>query len=301
MLALSVELPRPGAGQPAARLSLRAARELLVRPASPSADRDAVWSQLVRLAVEKKEPWDVAAVWMMVPGLRKICGRCRRYGTTLDATELEAEAVAGFVEALYAADPDRPELGSWLWWTTYRHVHREDSRRRGETPTADIELVGSLETCEYDASRSALPGATADHPCRSRRRRVGLGERRDRGGRAAGRPRAPARARARARPEFPGCVGTSGESRMTGRPLTFPELFALPTVVDLRTAARAVGISIGTAYKMVYANRFPCPVMRLGWRYQVSTAALMKALDIDRPAVHLDDVHRGAAFARNIE
>jgi hypothetical protein len=87
---------------------------------------------------------------------------------------------------------------------------------------------------------------------------------------------------------------------MTSRRLTFPELFDLPTVVDLRTAARAVGISINTAYKLVHAQRFPCPVMRLGWRYQVSTAGLLKALGIEGPGVYLDDVHRGAAFARNI-
>ncbi len=85
---------------------------------------------------------------------------------------------------------------------------------------------------------------------------------------------------------------------MTSRPLTFPELFELPTVVDLRTAARAVGISINTAYKLVHSQRFPCPVMRLGWRYQVSTAGLLKALGIEGPGVHLDDVQRGANFAR---
>lgn len=88
---------------------------------------------------------------------------------------------------------------------------------------------------------------------------------------------------------------------MTNRRLTFPELFELPTVVDLPTAARAVGISINTAYKLVHAQRFPCRVMRLGWRYQVSTAALMAALDINGPAVHPDDVHRGATFARTTE
>ena len=41
--------------------------------------------------------------------------------------------------------------------------------------------------------------------------------------------------------------------------------------------------------------------MRLGWRYQVPTSALMAALDINGPAVHIDDVHHGAAFARAIE
>ena len=85
------------------------------------------------------------------------------------------------------------------------------------------------------------------------------------------------------------------------RGLTFPELFALPTVTDLRTAASAVGVSTNTAYKLVGTGRFPCPVMRLGWRYQVSTTALMKALGIDQPQVRLDDVRRGLEFARDID
>lgn len=83
--------------------------------------------------------------------------------------------------------------------------------------------------------------------------------------------------------------------------LTFPELFALPTVVDLRTAARAIGVSTNTAYKMVHTHRFPCPVLRSGWRYQIPTAALMTALQIDARAVHLDDVRHGAAAARAMD
>jgi hypothetical protein len=159
MLALSVEVAvsQPDADQPARRLSLKAAREWATDPAFPPGTGDAIWSQLVRLASEKKEPWDLAAVWMMVPGLRRICRRCRRYGAAMDASELEAEAVAGFVETLHAADPDRLALGSWLWWTTYRHVQRAMSRAREETPTADIELVGNLSTCGYDLSRVTSP------------------------------------------------------------------------------------------------------------------------------------------------
>ncbi|MFI0483380.1 helix-turn-helix transcriptional regulator [Actinomadura sp. 9N215] len=80
-------------------------------------------------------------------------------------------------------------------------------------------------------------------------------------------------------------------------PVTFPELFDLPTVVDLRTAGRALGISIGTAYKLVRRHDFPCPVMRLGHRYQVPTAGLLKALHIDAVPVYGDHVDDGADFA----
>ncbi len=82
--------------------------------------------------------------------------------------------------------------------------------------------------------------------------------------------------------------------------LTFPELFRLPTVVDLTTAGLAVGVSIGTAYKLVKHGRFPCEVMRLGWRYQVPTMLLMKALGVDSMPVYADDVDKGAAFAQRL-
>jgi hypothetical protein len=85
---------------------------------------------------------------------------------------------------------------------------------------------------------------------------------------------------------------------MTTQRLTFPELFGLPTVVDLRTAARAVGISTTTAYRLAGANRFPCPILRIGWRYQVPTSTLMKAIGIDQADIHRSDVERGVTFAQ---
>lgn len=81
------------------------------------------------------------------------------------------------------------------------------------------------------------------------------------------------------------------------RPVTFPELFGLPTVVDLATAANAVGVSIGTAYRLVHRDRFPCVVMRPGWRYRVPTLELMKALGVGSLPVYTDDVELGADFA----
>jgi hypothetical protein len=104
-----------GADCPAVRLSLRAARELTADPGTPAAGKDAIWSELVRAARERKDPWELAAVWMMIPGLRRICRRCRRYSAAPDIAELEAEAVTGFVEAFHAADRERENLGSWLW------------------------------------------------------------------------------------------------------------------------------------------------------------------------------------------
>ena len=58
------------------------------------------------------------------------------------------------------------------------------------------------------------------------------------------------------------------------------ELLALPATVDLVTAARALGIGRTTAYQLARAGELPVPVLRLGARYRVPTAALLTALGV---------------------
>ncbi len=66
------------------------------------------------------------------------------------------------------------------------------------------------------------------------------------------------------------------------------ELLALPASVDLVTAARALGIGRTSAYRLARAGGLPVPVLRLGVRYRVPTAALLQVLGIDQaaPAAH---------------
>lgn len=82
--------------------------------------------------------------------------------------------------------------------------------------------------------------------------------------------------------------------------MTFPELFRLPTVVDMATAANALGMSVGTAYKLVRRGSFPCTVLRPGWRYQIPTLALMKALEVGSVPVYEEDVELGADHAARL-
>ncbi|GGZ01639.1 helix-turn-helix domain-containing protein [Streptomyces rochei] len=81
-------------------------------------------------------------------------------------------------------------------------------------------------------------------------------------------------------------------SRRSGPPLGFAEALDLPLSVDLRTAARAFGICPATAYKLIRLGAFPCPVLRVGGRYRIPTAYLLRTLGIEeRPvyAVPLED------------
>ncbi|MEV5574526.1 DNA-binding protein [Spirillospora sp. NPDC052269] len=68
------------------------------------------------------------------------------------------------------------------------------------------------------------------------------------------------------------------------------DLDSLPTVVDIPTAAKALGISRSYAYILAKEDRFPCRVIRVGTGYRVPTAAIMAALGEQlRCAQHDDD------------
>ena len=58
------------------------------------------------------------------------------------------------------------------------------------------------------------------------------------------------------------------------------DLHQLPVVVDLVTAAAVLGIGRTTAYELVRTGRWPTPVLRLGSRIRVPTAALRELLGL---------------------
>jgi excisionase family DNA binding protein len=58
------------------------------------------------------------------------------------------------------------------------------------------------------------------------------------------------------------------------------DLRQLPVVVDLVTAAAVLGVGRTTAYEMVRTGCWPTPVLRLGNRIRVPTAALRELLSL---------------------
>ncbi len=62
---------------------------------------------------------------------------------------------------------------------------------------------------------------------------------------------------------------------------TADKLRALGVRTDLVTAADVLGIGRTAGYELARAGRFPAPVLRLGNRYVVPTAGLLKVLDVD--------------------
>ncbi|MEV0261196.1 DNA-binding protein [Streptomyces sp. NPDC050617] len=90
-------------------------------------------------------------------------------------------------------------------------------------------------------------------------------------------------------------------SARSGPPLSFAEAFDLPLSVDLRTAARAFGVCPDTAYKLIRLGAFPCPVLRLGWRYRIPTAYLLRSLGIEERPLYAVDLEAGATHAERFD
>jgi predicted DNA-binding transcriptional regulator AlpA len=88
----------------------------------------------------------------------------------------------------------------------------------------------------------------------------------------------------RRRPE-----GRCARARAADRPrevadlLTRDELGALPTVLDVPTAARVLGIGRTMAYELVRTGTWPSPVLRVGRLVKIPTASLLAVLGEKRP------------------
>ena len=74
--------------------------------------------------------------------------------------------------------------------------------------------------------------------------------------------------------------GGARNRRQTGKGMTLAELLALPLIVDITTAARALGLSRSTGYELARRGEFPCRVLHVGSSYRVPTAELLRVLGI---------------------
>lgn len=70
---------------------------------------------------------------------------------------------------------------------------------------------------------------------------------------------------------------------MLRQALSEKELRALPPVVDVETAASALGLGRSAAYALVRTGRWPTPVVRLGKRIKIPTAPLLELIGVVTP------------------
>jgi excisionase family DNA binding protein len=59
------------------------------------------------------------------------------------------------------------------------------------------------------------------------------------------------------------------------------QLAALPAVLDVSTAAKALGLSRTAAYELIRTGEWPTPVFRLGRLIRIPTAPILDLLGID--------------------
>jgi len=62
--------------------------------------------------------------------------------------------------------------------------------------------------------------------------------------------------------------------------MTRAQLLALPVVVDLVTAGKALGIGRTRAFELARRGEFPVPVLRVGHTFRVPTAPLLQLVGI---------------------
>ncbi len=72
-------------------------------------------------------------------------------------------------------------------------------------------------------------------------------------------------------------------SSREARGMTTDEVLALPAVIDLDTANRALMIGRSTGYGLAKQEEYPVKVLRLGNAYRVVTADLLKLLGLAQP------------------
>ena len=66
--------------------------------------------------------------------------------------------------------------------------------------------------------------------------------------------------------------------------MTFEELSALPVIVSVAVAARALGIGRNKAYELIHAGEFPVKILALGDSMKVPTANLRAVLGVEPTA-----------------
>ncbi len=77
------------------------------------------------------------------------------------------------------------------------------------------------------------------------------------------------------------------------------ELTALPAVVDVSTAAQALGLGKTAAYELIRCGQWPTPVLRLGKSIRIPTAPLLALLGLppEVPSDSSGPAHSGAGAA----
>jgi hypothetical protein len=147
-------------------LALPEARTVARDITAPLGQRDQIWTELVLRSRRTPEPWRLAAVWMMLPGLKSATYRISRT-TRLDVADLRSAVITGFLEALATIDPAREDLGSALYWSAYNAGRAACRPDRHVDPTDEIDRIAAYITETPPPVHNSIVAATGhSHPTR---------------------------------------------------------------------------------------------------------------------------------------
>ena len=127
---LSLDGREVGHGLPHRLIPLDELKCVLLHPSCSYAARQAAWAELVRRSRSGDPAWVVGATGVALPGLRRAAARLvREFPAAMrDGIDVDAEVLAGFLQALHGIDVTIGHLVARLCWAGY-HTGRRRCRR----------------------------------------------------------------------------------------------------------------------------------------------------------------------------
>ncbi|WP_052286502.1 hypothetical protein [Streptomyces sp. 769] len=145
-----------GHGLPTRPIAVNEIRELLLSRSEPAL-RDTVWAEAIRLVRQgtDREQWMLAAVGLMVPGLRSVVGS----GTALAREDAAAEAVTEFLSRVSRMDPAAERMFPRLLGAARRGALRA---RRKSAEARQTPITGSGDPVGVSSHRPSHPDLALD-------------------------------------------------------------------------------------------------------------------------------------------
>ncbi|KAB2375401.1 hypothetical protein [Actinomadura montaniterrae] len=119
-------------------LDLGQVRDLLLEGHASEDFQDEVWRKIVQRARGGDEQWKLAAIWLLLPALRKISRHYGGWGA--DSGDVASEAVTAFFEELQKVDAAQARIGASLWWAARRRAAQVRLQRSREVPSEELAL-----------------------------------------------------------------------------------------------------------------------------------------------------------------
>jgi hypothetical protein len=129
-------------GLPRRAIPLTELRGILLHPSTSHTVRDAALGELLRRAQTEGGHWTIGLAGVLLYGLRRavtpLCIACPG-----KAADIEAEAIAGLLEAIAVTRPSRQRLASRLTWLARNRAKELVTREFAETSTRPFHDVAS--------------------------------------------------------------------------------------------------------------------------------------------------------------